>query len=125
MKLLAPERWPQFDYCLDLGGPWVALRMTHPGRHDDGLARLGNEFVAVERKACRAGGNDETLLLAGMDVLGDQPARHAAPAEPDQLPVGILGHRGELDPLAGARVEERPEAGHRPVSPDELRLALL
>jgi CIC family chloride channel protein len=30
-----------------------------------------------------------------MDVLGDHPAGHAAPAEPDQVPIDVLSHRGE------------------------------
>lgn len=90
--------------------------MGYPGGHDDRVARPGREFLSVEGEHGLAGGDDETLLLAGMDVLGDRPAGHAAPLEPDQLPVAVLGNRGELDPLAGRRVEEGPEAGHRAVT---------
>src|ERR1022692_5092849 len=114
------QRWPQLHDSLDLGGSGVSLGMAHPGRHDDRLARPGHEFLAVEGEAGLAGGNDEALLLAGMNVLGDYPAGHAAPAEADQLPVAVPGNRGELDPLAGGRVEEGPEAGHRKLEPDEL-----
>ena len=117
MEFLAPQRWPQFHHCMDLGASGVSLGMTYPGRHDDRVARSGHEFLTVEGETGLAGGNDETLLLAGMEVLGDQPARHAAPAEPDQLPVAVLSNRGELNPLAGGRVEEGPEASHRVVSP--------
>src|SRR5579863_1337622 len=90
--------------------------MAHPGGHDNRVARPGHEFLTVEGEAGFTLGDDEALLLIRVDVLGDHPAWHAAPAEPEQLPVAVLGNRGELNPLAGGRVEERPEASHRAVS---------
>jgi hypothetical protein len=116
MEFLAPQRWPQLHHCLDLGASGVSLRMGHPGGHHDHVAHPGREFLTGQGEPGLAGGVDETLLLAGMDVLGHHPAGHAAPAEPDQLPVAVLGNRGELDPLAGGRIEEGPEAGHHAVT---------
>ena len=52
----------------------------------------------------------------GVDVLGDQTAGHATPAEPEEILVAVLSYGRELDPLAGGGVKEGPEAGHRPVS---------
>src|ERR1022692_145934 len=125
VELLAPQRWPQLDDCLDLAGSGVSLGVANPCGHDNRVAGSGCEFLAVEGEAGLTFGDDEAFLLAGMDVLGDQPAWYAAPAEPDQLPVAVLGNGGELDPLAGGRVEEGPETGHRSCQPGELWLVLL
>src|ERR1700689_3752316 len=116
VELLAAQRGPELDYRLDVEEAGIAFGMAHASRHDDGLAGLRHDFFSVNGEASVADGDDEALFLARMDVLGDHAARYAAPAEPEGLPVAVLGGSRELDPLPGGRVVERPEAGHRRVS---------
>ena len=73
--------------------------MRDTGGHDDRLARSGHMFLAVEGEVGLAGQDGEALFLAGVNVLGDNPAADAAPGEPDQLPVVVLGDGGVGDPL--------------------------
>jgi hypothetical protein len=86
--------------------------MADAGWDHDRLPGPGHAFLAVQGEVSFSCRDDETLLLAGMDVLGDHAAGHAAPAEADELPVAVLGDGCELDPLAHSRVEEGPETGH-------------
>ncbi len=113
MQLLGAQSRAQLDNALDLVRSGVSLGVRHAGGDDDRLARSGHMVLAVEGEVGFARQDGEALFLAGMDVLGDHPAGHAAPGEPDQLPVIVLGDGGVGDPLAGGRDEEGPEPGRR------------
>jgi hypothetical protein len=57
-----------------------------------------------------AGQDGEAFFLAGMDVLGDHPARDAAPGEADQLPVVVLGDGGVGDAAAWSVSRNMPSS---------------
>jgi hypothetical protein len=97
--------------------------MADAGRDDDRLAGPGHECLAVQGEMGFGRGDDEPFLLAGVDVLGDQAAGHAAPVEADELPVAVFGDGRVLDPLARRGVEEGPEAGHHSAVGPVRRLA--
>jgi hypothetical protein len=62
------------DDAVDLGWSGVSRRVRDSGRYDDGLARAGHGFLAVEGEVGLARRDGEAFLLAGMDVLGDHAA---------------------------------------------------
>jgi hypothetical protein len=55
-----------------------------------GPPALGDAHFAVEGEACLAGQDDEALFLGRVDVLGNHATWHAASAEADELPAGVL-----------------------------------
>jgi len=75
----------------------------------------------VEGEPGLAGGDDERLLLVRLDVLGDHPAGHAAPAEPDQMPVAVLttAVNSIHSPVAGLKKGRKPVILVSPASPRE------
>jgi hypothetical protein len=83
--------------------------------HDDRGARLGCGFLAAEGEVGFAVCDDETLVVAGVEVLGDHP-----PGTLRQLnrtrSKSLLPAAVNSIPSPRSRVEGGPEAGHRPVS---------
>src|SRR5580658_6789114 len=71
VPLLGAKRRAELDDAVDLARSGVALGVRHAGRDDDRLAWSGHAFLAAEGEVGLARHNDEALLLAGMDVLGD------------------------------------------------------
>jgi hypothetical protein len=53
--------------------------VTHPDRDDDRLPRTDDALLAVDGEVRLSGGDDEALLLVGVQVFGDRAARLAAP----------------------------------------------
>src|ERR1700683_1724607 len=116
VELLCEQGRAEFDNALDLAWPGVSLGVRDAGGHDDRLARSGYAWLAVKGEVGFSGQDGEAFFLAGMDVLGDHAARHAAPVEADQLPVAVGGDGGVGDPLAGGGIEEGPEGSGVTVS---------
>jgi hypothetical protein len=94
VEFLGVQCGAEFDDAVDLAGSGVALRVGHASRDDDGFAGSGYVFLAVEGEVGFAGQDGEALFLAGVDVLGDDAAGHAAPAEADELAVVVGGDGG-------------------------------
>jgi len=85
--------------------------VTDANRHNKRLARADDTVLAGYGEVRLAGGYREALLLAGMDVLGDRTAGHAAPVESHDIFASVIWGGGELDRLAGRRVGELPKPG--------------
>ena len=94
VKLLGVQCRAELDDALDLARSGVSLGVRDAGGDDDRLARSGYALLAVEGEVGFARQDGKALLLAGMDVLGDHAAGHAAPVEADELPVAVLGEGG-------------------------------
>src|SRR5215468_12686826 len=112
VPLLGVQRWAEFDDALDLARTGISLRVRDTCGHDDRLACSGYALFAAQGEVGFTRQDGESLFLAGVDVLGDDAAGHAAPVEADELPVAVVGGGGVGDLLAGGGVEEGPEAGH-------------
>src|ERR1039458_6238315 len=62
---------------------------------------------------CFAGGDGEALLLVRVQMLGDRPARPAAPVEANDILRAVLSSCREDDRLAGGGIGDRAELGDR------------
>jgi hypothetical protein len=89
MELLGALGRAQFDHGRDLAQPGVPLGVPDAGGDHDRVARPGDELLAAHGEEGLAAQDDEALLLVRMDVLGDHPAGHAAPAEADQQTASL------------------------------------
>ncbi len=85
VKLLGEKRRAQLNNALDVGLPGVPLRVRDASGHDDRLTRSGHAFLAAQGEVGFARHDGEALLLAGVDVLGDDAAGDVAPLEADEL----------------------------------------
>jgi hypothetical protein len=110
-SLVSRQCRAEFDDAFDLARPGVSLGVRDADGDDDRLSRSGYALLAAQGEVGFSCQDGEAFFLAGMDVLGDHAAGHAAPVEPHQMPVAVGGDGGVLDPLAGGGVEEGPEAG--------------
>jgi hypothetical protein len=111
VPLLAVQCRPECDHSMDL----ARSRLPSEGRMPAGTMIVSPCLATRSSPSRVTCASHKPLLLVRVNVLSEDAAGNAAPVEAGKFSVGVLAEGGELGPLAGRRIEERPRPNHEPI----------